>query len=198
MARGNIATPEGRHHGESRNVKVANEAGWWWELCIKTEKSDTPYWHYNPELETNRWDAARFLSELVRCRSLGGNLLANVTPRPDGDMMDWFYKVCDEMAEWMAHSREAVFDVDLAPPLPTLDKTDNYTTVRGDTWYAMPDGTGTVVIHDIGQPASVTLLRTGEDLEFEYKNGALRTVVPESLRTKQPDLVKVRFEGSGT
>ncbi len=193
VARGNIATPEGRHHGESRNVKVTNEAGWWWELCQKTENTDTPYWHYNPVLETNHWDASRVLSELVRCRALGGNLLANVTPRPDGTIMDWFYDVCDEMAGWMAHSREAVYDVDLDPPLPMLDKTDNAITVRGDAWYAMPDAQNTVEICDVAKPSSVTLLRTGDPIQHTFENGTLRITVPEAMLTNLPDMVKIAF-----
>jgi len=193
VARGNIATPEGKHQGKSRNVKVTNEAGWWWELCQKTENTETPYWHYHPSLETNRWDANRFLSELVRCRALGGNLLANVTPRPDGTMMDWFYEVCDEMAGWMAHSREAVYDVDLEPPLPMLDKTDNPVTVRGTTWYAMPDPQNRVEIHDVAKPATVTLLRTGEPIEHTFDDGTLGLTVPESMRTSLPDMVKITF-----
>jgi alpha-L-fucosidase len=194
VARGNIATPEGRHHGLSRNVKITNEAGWWWELCIKPENKDTPNWHYSPVLEKNHWNAGKLLSELVRCRSLGGNLLVNVPPRPNGEMMDWFYAVCDEMAGWMKHSREAVVEVDLDPPLPTLDKTENYTTVKGSTWYSQPDSRGALLIHGVEKPLSVTLLRTGDRLESEFRDGTLRVVVPESMRTELPDLVKLVFK----
>ena len=108
-------------------------------------------------------------------------------------MMDWFYEVCDEMAAWMEHSREAVAGVDLDPPLPTLDKTENFTTVKGNTWYAMPDDEGAVVMHDVRRPQSVMLLRTGEELTFSYDGSILRVVVPEELRTPLPDLVKVAF-----
>ena len=193
VARGNIATPEGRHHGASENVKVTNEAGWWWELSIKTEIKYTPYWHYNEGLETNHWDTNQILTELVRCRSLGGNLLLNVTPRPNGEMMDWFYDVCDEMAGWMQHSREAVVDVDLDAPLPTLDKTQNFTTKKGNHWYAMPDEQGVVFITDIAAPKSVTLLRAGETLDYEFRDSALRVEVPEKMRTELPDMVKLVF-----
>ena len=197
VARGNIATPEGIHHGASENVKVTNQAGWWWELCIKSEVTGTPYWHYNNELETNHWNTATILSELVRCRSLGGNLLVNVTPRPNGEMMDWFYDVCDEMAEWMLHSREAIYDVDLDAPLPTLDRTQNFTTKKGNSWYAMPNQQGVVFISDIAAPKSVTLLRTGETLAYEFRDNALRVEVPAAMRTKLPDMIKVVFTGGG-
>ena len=62
VARGLIATPEGAHQGASKNVKVANEAGWWWESCQKSENTHTPYWHYGAECETNHWDANKLLT----------------------------------------------------------------------------------------------------------------------------------------
>ena len=193
VARGLIATPEGMHHGQSEHVKVTNEAGWWWELCIKTEQTYTPNWHYGAINETNHWETETFLSELVRCRSLGGNLLVNITPRPNGEMMDWYYQVCDEIAAWMSHSREAIYDVDLDAPLPTLDKTQNFTTKKGDTWYSMPDDQDAVFITGIEEPKSVCLLRTGDTLAFEFRDHALRLVVPVALRTELPDMVEIVF-----
>jgi alpha-L-fucosidase len=193
VARGHIATPEGKHMGSDEKVKVTNESGWWWELCIKSENRETPYWHYNVDLETNHWNTSKLLSEYVRCRSLGGNLLVNVTPRPNGEMMDWYYKVCEEMALWMQHSREAVYDVDLDAPLPTLDKTMNYTTVKGNIWYAMPDNQNNIFIKDVHRPVSVTLLRTGMPLTYNYHDGLLQMILPESMRTELPDMVKIKF-----
>jgi alpha-L-fucosidase len=193
VARGNIATPEGEHQGASPNVKVTNEAGWWWESCQKSENSFTPNWHYGVECETNHWDTNTLLTELIRCRSLGGNLLVNVPPRGNGEMMDWFYDVCDEMAGWMAHSKEATYDVDQDAPLPTLDKTENFTTVKGTTWYSLPDAKGAVLITDVELPKSVTLLRTGDALTFDFEKNALSLTVPEELRTSLPDMVKIQF-----
>ncbi|WP_236621502.1 alpha-L-fucosidase [Rhodopirellula sallentina] len=195
VARGNIATPEGGHQGASEKVKVVNEAGWWWESCQKSENSFTPNWHYGIECETNHWDTNTLLTELIRCRSLGGNLLVNVPPRGNGEMMEWFYEVCDEMAAWMQHSREAVYDVDLAPPLPTLDRTQNFTTVKGETWYSLPDHRRVVFIREVNRPKSVILLRTGTQLDYEYRDRSLRVVVPRSMKTHLPDMVKITFGG---
>jgi len=193
VARGNIATPEGMHHGKGENVKVTNEAGWWWELCIKSENSFTPNWHYGVECESNHWDANKLLTELIRCRSLGGNLLVNIPPRGNGEMMDWFYDVCDEMAGWMKHSREAVVDVDLDAPLPTLDQTQNYTTKRANILYSLPGEKGVVLIREIDRPRSVALLRTGEPLDHDYRDGSLHVVLPGALQTGLPDMVKIVF-----
>ncbi|MDF7800418.1 alpha-L-fucosidase [Pontiellaceae bacterium B1224] len=193
VARGNIATPEGEHQSSSEQVKVMNEANWWWESCRKAENTFTPNWHYGIECENNHWDTNKLLTELVRCRSLGGNLLVNIPPRGDGSMMKWYYDLCDEMAGWMKHSREAVYDVDLYAPLPTLDKTQNYTTVRGDTYYSLPDENGVIFISNVRKPKSVTLLRTGEALNYEFRDGALRMAVPTKLQTNLPDMVKIVF-----
>ena len=196
VARGNIATPEGLGQGASNNVKVTNEAGWWWEMCAKAENHHTPNWHYNerneePELH---WDTNTLLSELIRCRSLGGNLLVNITPRPNGEMMDIYYKICNEMAEWMKHSKEAIYDVQLTAPLPTLDKTENFTTVKGSTWYSLPNDKGMIEIKDIPAVTSVTLLRTGAVLDHTFDNGVLNVTVPKELQTATPDLVKITFK----
>ncbi|MDC0088238.1 alpha-L-fucosidase [Akkermansiaceae bacterium] len=193
VARGNIATPEGLHMGTDENVKVTNEAGWWWEQCVKSENSFTPNWHYGIECETNHWDTNTILSELVRARSLGGNLLVNIPPRGNGEMMEWFYEACDEMSVWMKHSREAVYDVDLDAPLPTLDQTKNYTTKRGNIYYSLPNEKNTIIINGVKSPESVVLLRTGESLEFEYVKTSMKVVVPPSMMTALPDMVKITF-----
>jgi alpha-L-fucosidase len=97
------------------------------------------------------------------------------------------------MADWMAHSREAVYDVDLDPPLPMLDKTDNPVTVRGTTWYAMPDPQDRIEIRDIARPESVALLRTGEPIDHTFEKGTLGLTVPEAMCTDLPDMVKITF-----
>ena len=193
VARGNIATPEGKEQGASENVKVTNECGWWWESCQKSENSFTPNWHYGIECETNHWDTNKLLTELIRCRSLGGNLLVNIPPRGNGEMMEWFYQVCDEMAAWMKHSREAIYDVDLDAPLPTLDKTDNYTTKKGNVYYSLPDEKNVIFITDVSKPKSVALLRTGENIRFEYRDNSLRINVPAKMLTSLPNMVKIEF-----
>ncbi|CAA6691727.1 MULTISPECIES: alpha-L-fucosidase [unclassified Lentimonas] len=193
VARGMIATPEGKHHGVSEKVKISNECGYWWELCIKSENTFTPNWHYGVECETNHWDTNKLLTELVRCRSLGGNLLVNIPPRGNGEMMEWYYTLCDEMSEWMKHSSEATYDVDQDAPLPTLDKTENFTTKRGNIYYSLPDTNNLVLINDVTKPELVTLLRTGESMNFEFNDGTLRVVLPRRMETKLPDMVKIEF-----
>lgn len=195
VARGNIATPEGLGHGKSESLKVVNETNWWWEMCVKSENTFTPNWHYGIECETNHWDANKLLTELIRCRSLGGNLLVNIPPKGNGEMMDWFYDLCEEMEMWMEHSKEAIYDVRLIAPLPTLDITKNYTTVKGNNYYSMPDAQNRIEIHNVEKPISVVLLRTKQNIKFDYnkKTKLFSVFVPIKMQTSLPDMVKINF-----
>lgn len=195
VARGNIATPEGLGQGTSNNLKVVNETNWWWESCQKSENRHSPNWHYDERCEINHWNTNKFLTELIRCRAFGGNLLVNVPPKGNGEMMDWFYQVCAEMEIWMQHSREAIYDVKLSAPLPTLDKTKNLTTIKDNNYYSLPNKENTIKITDIKKPKSVVLLRTNQSIDFNY-NSDLKTIqilVPSELTTSLPDLVKITF-----
>lgn len=196
VARGNIATPEGKHQATSENLKVTNESGWWWEQCRKAENTATPNWHYGVESENNHWGTNTLLTELIRCRALGGNLLVNIPPRGNGEMMDWFYEVCEEMEGWMKHSQEAVYGVNLDAPLPTLDQTTNYTTKKDNVFYTLPTIKNMIAIKEIDAPISITLLRTGENLKYTYleQERTISVKVPEALTTDLPDIVKIVFE----
>ena len=196
VARGNIATPEGLIHGESENLKVVNESNWWWEMCVKSENTFTPNWHYGVACETNHWNTNKLLTELIRCRALGGNLLVNIPPRGNGEMMEWFYELCNKMEIWMQHSREAIYNVDLQAPLPTLDKTENFTTVKGNVYYSLPDYNNKIIIRDVDKPKVVYLLRTNENITFKYskKDRSLEIKLPKLMRTSLPDLVKIVFD----
>jgi hypothetical protein len=55
------------------------------------------------------------------------------------------------------------------------------------------DEQGVVFISEIKRPQSVTLLRTGTDLESECRENSLRVVVPKGVQTSLPDLVKIVF-----
>ncbi|MDW5290831.1 alpha-L-fucosidase [Formosa sp. PL04] len=195
VARGNIATPEGLHQGSDENLKTVNECGWWWEMCVKSENTFTPNWHYGIENETNYWSTNQLLSELIRCRAFGGNLLVNIPPKGNGEMMDWYYQLTDDMEKWMSHSSEAIYDVDLVAPLPTLDKTMNYTTVKKNVYYSLPDDNNKILIIAVDKPDCVALLRTKENIPFTYnaEKRALEITISKENLTDLPDLVKIVF-----
>jgi alpha-L-fucosidase len=97
---GDHATPEGFQMAHPRFIrKPVLENGWWWELCTIIQGGS---WHYDLAKgeKINKTDAV--LRALAEVRCLGGNLLANIGPRPDGTFQDEVWRLFDEMAEWMS------------------------------------------------------------------------------------------------
>ena len=145
--------PEGRPQG-------------WWENCV----SWNGHWGYNPRgrFRPNTW----VMDRLRRARAWGGNFLLNVGPAPDGTMPPGFYERCDELAAWMAHSRDALIG---AAPSPGDERANVPITTRGNTWYlhVPPKHEGAVEVSCVAKPQAVTLVRTGAPLPHSYADGTL-------------------------
>jgi alpha-L-fucosidase len=171
-----------------------------WEYCDGL----TSCWGYILDDEKhNPCDlAAGLLVRLVKCRAWGGNMLANCGPRPTGEMPDCYYSCLDKVKTWMSTRRESVIDVQ-AGPYP--EQSNVLVTVRGKTWYAhllpgedpgataMPKGVTPVVFKGVDKPQRVTMLETGQILEGRFDKHTLTILVPENLRTKLVDVIKVEW-----
>jgi alpha-L-fucosidase len=202
---GDYATPEGGFLAISRlekNLPILEailDKGWWWENCNVYNGGS---WHYNPGSEKVS-EAGRILWELAIARSFGGNLLADIAPRPNGEMPDQFYAECKKMAGWMKHSRAAIFGIEGGAVFPKLCNVP--VTISGKNWYLLsppnhwnahygfPARIDTIALKDVSRPEEVVLLRTGEALPFDYDE-ASRTMtlkIPPAQRTELVDVVKV-------
>jgi alpha-L-fucosidase len=138
--------------------------------------------------------AANLLERLATCRAWGGNVLANSGPRPTGEMPDCYYPCMEKIKAWMATRRESVIGVQ-AGPYP--EQSNMPVTVRGRTWYIhlLPNGhcTGPIVLKGVAKPQRATLLGPGKVLQSRFDNHTLTILVPENLRTKSVDVVKVEW-----
>jgi len=128
----------------------------------------------------------------VQCRTWGGNFLLNCGPAPDGTMPADFYTRCDELAAWMAHSREALIGAD---PTPGEALANVPMTRRGSTWYlhVLPKHQGPVEIRHADTPRSARLLRTGAPLSPIRQGEALTLTLPSETRTGLDDVVAVTW-----
>ncbi len=133
------------------------------------------------------------IDRLARTRSWGGNYLPNFGPRADGTMQAEFYTVCDELAAWMKHSAESVYDVE-AGPYP--QQCTCPVTVKGRTWYVhfVDYHRSVAAIKGKGAPKSAILLRTGKPVVWR-KEGDEIWVCPERADfTPVDDVVAVTWE----
>ena len=99
------------------NLPVIREMlrrGYLWECCNLYNGGS---WHYNPGSEEVS-EAGKLLWHLAIVRSFGGNLLADIAPRPN---------------PWMAHSRDAIYDIDGGGVYP--ERCNVPVTIASNRWY---------------------------------------------------------------
>jgi alpha-L-fucosidase len=92
----------------------------------------------------------------------------------------------------MKHSGRAIVGTS---PCPSPEKANVPVTTRPDTWYlhALPDFRDPIVLKDVKRPKSLTLLHTGDAVQFDFSDGTLRFSVPETSRTALVDVVELRW-----
>lgn len=180
---GDFITPEW-------NMPTERPTGDWWENCASWFGG----WGYRARAPYQT--AAWMLTRLIQVRAWGGNLLINVGPQPNGELPAAAYERMKEVAGWMKSNRESVFGTS-AGPWP--ERCNVPVTTKGDTWYlhALPDFKDAIVATGVEKPARVTLLRTGQALDYTYADGRLEVRIPESVRTSLPDVVKVVWASKG-
>ncbi len=179
----------GGDYGDSEGKLPTKRFQGWFETCETCWPAGK--WSYT---ENAGWDSSpAAIEELVRLRAWGGNLLANVGPKGDGSVPPQALAAWQEMAEWMAHSRESVIGADAGPwPGPV----NLPITQRPGVAYAhfLPGQDEALVWQGAPTPAAATLLRTGEAVPFTSEGGTLRIVLTPAQRTKNVDVVKVVFK----
>ncbi|MGC6425360.1 MAG: alpha-L-fucosidase [Lentimonas sp.] len=192
---GDHATAEGFGMSEPYMIKPILENGWWWEVNAIIQGGS---WHYDARQGERIHPSDSVLMKFAEARCMGGNLLANIGPRPDGTYQDEVWRLFDDMEEWMKTNEESVFGINGGGPWP--EKCNVPITIKDRAWYfhATKDQAtevAPIVLKECAaEPLSVALLRTGDRIEFTYQDGVLSFWIPESLKAmKVTDVVKVQF-----
>ena len=97
QGRGDYATPE-------QGVPVLKPAATWWELCLTMNKS----WGYQPR-DTEYKDANQLIHVLADTIGMGGNLLLDIGPKPDGTIDPRQVEVLEKMGRWTHKHAEAIY-----------------------------------------------------------------------------------------
>ncbi len=94
---GDYATPE-------QGVPVLRPAERWWELCLTMNRS----WGYQPR-DTEYKDANQLIHILADTIGMGGNLLLDIGPRPDGTIDPRQVEILEKMGRWTGKHAEAIY-----------------------------------------------------------------------------------------
>jgi hypothetical protein len=70
-----------------------------------------------------------------------------------------------------------------------------YTTVRGSTWYlhAVPHVIENPVLRGVARPARAVLVRSGEEVVVDWRDGRAEVKIPLQWRTELDDVVAVEW-----
>jgi alpha-L-fucosidase len=112
-----------------------------------------------------------------------------------------YYRACEELAAWMEHSRDSVIGT---RPAPKHISANIPITVNDQTWYldSLPSESeakpfepcvSVVEVAGIKKPKSVTLLRTGNRLVYDYADDKLKVEIPAKMRTHCDDVVALAW-----
>ena len=177
--------------GDSEGALPAKRFTGWFECNDPCWPSR--WWSYSA---SDRMDTGNeVIEKMVIMRAWGGNFLANVGPMADGSMPPEALTAWKVIGEWMKHSGESVYDI-TGGGFP--EKANQPVTLKGNNLiyvHAFPNWhKGLVVQEVIKRPVRAVLLRTGEEVRFEYEENTLTVHIPPHKRTRQVDTVKVYLE----
>lgn len=135
---------------------------------------------------------ADVIEKLVIMRAWGGNFLANVGPMADGSMPPEALEAWKVIGTWMKHSGESIYDI-TGGNFP--EKANQPVTLKGNCLmyvHAFPNFHKALIVQEVKKrPEQVVLLRTGEEVPFEYKDNTLTIHIPPHKRTRMVDTIKV-------
>lgn len=121
--------------------------------------------------DNNTKSVRRLVHLLARSASVGGNLLLNVGPTPEGEIPVLHAERLREVGRWLAHSGAAVYGTrsGVIPPTRISAGTRN-----GDTHYVhvFEDESDSVALSGVpGHLSSARLLHAGQELGLEREQG---------------------------
>ncbi len=94
---GDYATPE-------QGVPIAKPKNNYWELCMTMNNS----WGYQPNDKEYK-SVNQLIRILVDCISMGGNLLLDIAPKPDGTIPEEQIKILKGLGRWTNKHQNAIY-----------------------------------------------------------------------------------------
>lgn len=178
---------EAGDYADSEGVIPSTRFDTWFEACDPCWPER--WWSYS--YSDRMASANSVIEKLILMRTWGGNYLANVGPKGNGEIPEEALEAWKEMATWMNHSGESIFEVS-AGDFP--EKSNQPITWKGDDIayvHAYPNFHKEIEIQNDKEPKQITLLRTGDQLQYKMENGLLKVNIPPKLRSRMVDTIKI-------
>lgn len=163
---------------------TAAEPGRAWEACMTFNDAS---WGYTP-YDNNYKSAWQVVNMLRQVASGGGNLLLNISPRPDGGVPGQIEQILGEVGGWMQQYGASIYDA-TDPMKQDFSFHGAYTRKGNIAYYHINRWTGSeITIGGFITPVQAVRFLHGAAIEFEQKGEqlilrGLPTVAPNAIDT---------------
>jgi len=169
-------------------------------LPIQVCMTINEHWGWSRD-DNNTKSVRRLVHVLARSASVGGNLLLNVGPTPEGEIVPLHAERLRGVGRWLENNGAGIYGTRAGVIPPTRE---TVSTLRGDTHYVhvLDDVSDSVILSSV--PAAVAkarLVNTGQELTVEREGvnffvarGADRTTVyvPPAVRDPFDTVIELR------
>ncbi len=176
---GDYATPE-------NGVPIYKPAENNWELCMTINDS----WGYQPTDKEYK-SPNQVIRILADCIGMGGNLLLDIGPKPDGTIPDKQVKVLKELGRWTKKHKEAIYGTTAGIPKEYYYGASALSKNR-DIIYLFVDGkpNGPLLLKGIkNQVNRIWVVGNGAKLNWQVLMKAYWSEVPGQIYIDVPDSV---------
>jgi alpha-L-fucosidase len=172
-----------------------------WELCLTMGQM----WAWRPN-DTKYKSSRQLISTLIEVVSRGGNLLLNVAPTEEGELVPLQVERLNDISEWMKSHQESVIGVSSAPDIDFYGPVTRSNAALYLHLLLTPVEEVVVRGLEVGRVKKVSLLGVGEPLDFETNVEVHEQVTDEAgqlgeLRLPAPapsgaliDVIAIEFE----
>lgn len=172
----------------------------YWEACMTFNGIS---WGYidSKQAAPYSYNAQKILRMINKCSSCGGNLLLNIGPKPDGSIPEEVFSPLDSVGKWLSENGEAVYGRKAkiggkysGCMLNVSSASEDEKTVY--LWNRIWPQNGKMQLGGyMTAPRSVTLLKTGEKIDFELDGQRLILKnLPKEIPDKNIGLSVIKME----
>tara|TARA_R110000868_G_scaffold82265_2_gene232369 strand:- start:13842 stop:15167 length:1326 start_codon:yes stop_codon:yes gene_type:complete len=190
---GDYATPE-------QGVPILKPANDYWELCMTMNNS----WGYQPN-DTNYKSVNQLIRILVDCISMGGNLLLDIGPKPDGTIPPEQIAILKGIGRWTSKHKTAIYGTKAGIPYGHFN---GYTALSKDKTilylYVDNKPNGPLLIKGlknkvnrswvVGNGTKLTTKVVGKQYWSDVP-GLLYIDLPEEVQDKEVTVIAIQLEG---
>jgi alpha-L-fucosidase len=161
-----------------------------WELCMTINST----WSYKKGVK-NYKSTSQLIRILTECTSMGGNLLLNVGPKPDGTIPQEQVDRLKEIGAWLKIYGEAIYGTEKgiarihygAPSTLSKDRKTLYL-------FVFDQPINQLLLKGLNnKPKKISLLSTAETLKTDFVGGAAWAHVPPVIFITMPKNLNVGY-----